>query len=158
MPYRLKAGEPVPEEIRRIASEEIESAVQQLSTTGSKRRDKAIHEARKSIKKVRGLLKLMRPELDEAYRRENTRLRDIGRQLSEFRDAHAMIETFDTVAGRFQDKLQSNSFDAIRQQLAQNKQQKEQAGNVTRAMKEAGSGLRSVLRGIRRWPLQTDGF
>ncbi len=158
MPYRLKAGEAVPEGIRRIATEEIASAVERLSKPASHGRAEAIHEARKSIKKVRGILKLMRPELDAAYRRENARLRDIGRRLSDFRDADAIIETFDSVVGKYKQKLQSNTLAAIRRGLSRDKREKEKSENVARVMAQSASGLRGLLRSVRSWPLQKDGF
>ena len=48
MASHLKAGESVPDEIRRIACEELDSAATQLSGSGEKNRDEAVHEARKS--------------------------------------------------------------------------------------------------------------
>ncbi len=75
---------------------------EELSGQGSKR-ETAIHEARKSVKKIRGALRLMRPGLGNVYRDENDAFRDIGRRLSEVRDAVAMIEVFDSVVEKFKD-------------------------------------------------------
>ncbi len=109
MPYRLKAGQSVPDNVRRIVTEEIDSAVQQLRARDTKKRDEAIHEARKSIKKIRGVLKLMRPELGRTYRTENEALRSMGAKLSELRDAGAMIETLDSLVENYSGKLQHGS-------------------------------------------------
>ncbi len=46
----------------------------------------------------------MQPELGRVYRIENTRLRDIGRKLSEIRDAKAVIEVFDGLLREVQGK------------------------------------------------------
>ena len=81
MAYHLKRSESVAEGIRRIAREEIESAADQLSK-GHRDRDEAIHEARKSIKKVRAVLRLVHPELGDTYYQESSYLRDVGRKLS----------------------------------------------------------------------------
>ena len=78
MAYHLKTGERVPDGIRRTAREELESAANQLEGRAGATRDEAIHEARKSIKKVRGVLRLMRPELGETYGAESARLDFIG--------------------------------------------------------------------------------
>ena len=61
MAYHLESGETVPEGIRRVIREEIESAAGQLAGKGDPNRDEAIHEARKSVKKIRGALRLVRP-------------------------------------------------------------------------------------------------
>ena len=42
-------------------------------------------------------MRLMLPELATTYATENAQLRDIGRKLSEFRDARAIVETFDSL-------------------------------------------------------------
>src|SRR4051794_26191676 len=104
MPYRLERDESVISGLKRVVRDEMESAGDQLSGDRKKNRDEAIHEARKSIKKVRALLRIMGAELGDIRRRENTRLRDIARRLSEFRDAFAIIETFDDLKRKFKDK------------------------------------------------------
>ena len=47
MPYHLKSAESVPEGLKRIAGEQIESALDQLNGKNRSNRDEAIHEARK---------------------------------------------------------------------------------------------------------------
>ncbi|MBV9269023.1 MAG: CHAD domain-containing protein [Acidobacteriaceae bacterium] len=158
MPYRFKAGESVPENIKRIATEEIDSAIDQLQHGTGKKRDEAIHEARKSIKKLRGVLKLIRPELDAAYRTENAALRELGGRLSELRDAGAIIETFDSIVGKHRGKLTADGLAPIRKGLRLRKQQKEKALNVTRVVNEAISGLGTARQRVLKWQLDNDGF
>src|ERR1700761_3974460 len=117
LPYRFKAGETVPDNIRRIVAEEVDWAVGRLRAATPKTRDEAIHEARKSIKKLRGLLKLIRPELGNHYRAENKALRAIGRKLSELRDASAIIETFDGTVEKYPDHPQKHVLASIRKGL-----------------------------------------
>ena len=64
MAWRLEPDRPLPQELKRVAREQAASAIQQLEGKGDPNRDVAIHEARKSIKKIRGLLRMLRPELD----------------------------------------------------------------------------------------------
>jgi CHAD domain-containing protein len=59
----------------------------------------AVHEARKVCKKLRALLRLIRPFLGRAYRAENARLRDVGRALSQGREAAVLVETADALFG-----------------------------------------------------------
>lgn len=158
MAYRLKAGESVPEGVRRVVLEEIDSAIKQLSRRGVGQRDEAIHEARKSIKKIRGVLRLIRPRLGPVYREENTRLRDIGRGLSEIRDAQAIIEVFDGVVDKYKDHLQSEALASIRQGLEKSKREMEQGTNVEHAVRAARATLRSLRGRVSQWPLESDGF
>ena len=157
MSYRLKAKESIAEGIRRVVLEEIDSAEKELSGQGSKR-ETAIHEARKSVKKVRGVLRLMRPELGNTYCNENARFRDIGRRLSEVRDTVATIEVFDCVLDKFKDGIQRNGFDSIRRALQKNKLETEERVNLEKLMQSSVSALRAAKRRLKTWPLKADGF
>jgi CHAD domain-containing protein len=92
MPFRFKLAEPFEEGCRRIAREQIERAQCQLKEPGDP--VAAVHETRKSLKRLRALLRLVRPALGEqTYREENAQLRSIGGSLSSTRDRHVMLET-----------------------------------------------------------------
>jgi CHAD domain-containing protein len=102
MAFRFKLGEPFDEGSRRIAVEQIERAQGSLHD----KRDQAVsvHETRKSLKRLRALLRLIRPAMGEqAFKAENSQLRDIGLSLSGARDRHVLLETVDKLerAGRF---------------------------------------------------------
>lgn len=60
----------------------------------------AVHEARKVCKQLRGLARLVRPQLGGLYVDENIRLRDAGRALSKGREATALVETADALFAR----------------------------------------------------------
>lgn len=53
----------------------------------------AIHEARKTLKRLRALYRLMAHDDEDFYERENGRLRDAARHLAETREAAALAET-----------------------------------------------------------------
>jgi CHAD domain-containing protein len=158
MAYRLKRGESIPEGIRRIVHEEIDSAISELAHTAGKQRDEGIHEARKSIKKIRGLLRLVRPELGRVYRTENTRLGNVGRKLSEIRDATTIIEVFDGLLAKHQNKLQKNTLAPIRKALEASKRETEQHAGIGDTVKRATAALRTLQKRVKAWPLKQDGF
>lgn len=85
MAYRLKLKEPLTKGVRRIAGEQLGNAAARLE--GGSNPETSVHEARKSLKRTRALLRLVRPGLGEAdFRKANARLRDIARSLSAARD------------------------------------------------------------------------
>jgi CHAD domain-containing protein len=85
MAYRLKLKEPLAKGVRRIAGEQLGNAATRLE--GGSNPQTNVHEARKSLKRTRALLRLVRPGLGEAdFREANVRLRDIARSLSAVRD------------------------------------------------------------------------
>lgn len=94
MSYRFDPALPVDMEVRRIAAGEI-AAIAALLKDTPEGRQRSLHGARKRLKRLRGLLKLVR-EGDEAFHtRENRRYRDMARSLSSVRDADALVETLD---------------------------------------------------------------
>ena len=87
--FRLDARAPAARAVRRLALEQLNHAL-----AGVRRGDaRGIHEARKSCKRLRALLRLMRPGLDKACRAGNRRLRDASRALSGRRDADVLRAT-----------------------------------------------------------------
>jgi|HubBroStandDraft_1064217.scaffolds.fasta_scaffold01080_14 CHAD domain-containing protein len=158
MAYRLKLGETVPAGIRRVVHEEIEAAVRHLSGQGAASRDEAIHETRRSVKKIRGVLRLMQPELGGIYRLENVHFRDIGRQLSQFRDAGAMVETFDTLRPKYHGEVDGRTLARMRRHLMARKEHTEKQANIGEVLSGMAAVLLQSAARVSAWPLSVDGF
>jgi CHAD domain-containing protein len=155
MPYRLKRSEPVPEAIKRAAAEQMAEAAGQLAKDDP---EIAVHEARRCIKKTRALLALVRGELGRIYRRENTCLRNVGRELSELRDAGAMLRTFDSLIEKHEAGLERGNLGGIRRGLESRKRAAEQAAHARQAMARAIVKLQGVRERALDWPLRADAF
>ena len=156
MAYRFEAGESVRGGLRRIAREELTSAAHGLRHASARARDGAVHEARKSVKKVRAILRLMRGELGAAYDTENRRLRAISLRLAVYRDATVMIETLDQLAAKA-DALSAPALAAIRRALVENKRRLERGTRIAGAMRRAAGALEEASARIDRWRLVMDG-
>lgn len=150
--YRLEAGEPLPEAVARIAQGRIDHALDELRGKSDSTPEEAVHEARKDLKKLRALLRMMRAELgEETFARENTCFRDAGRELAAARDDDVMLETLKALeipAG-----VESELRKAIQGHRARN------GGDGRRA---AAAGVVAMLREARgrvnHWPLERDSF
>lgn len=104
--YRLKAKESTAEGLRRIALGRAEKALDELAAAKEGALTAAIHGARKDLKKLRAIVRLIRKELGQGlFRAENRRFRDAGRLLSESRDAGVKLETLAALRERFGDDL-----------------------------------------------------
>ncbi len=106
MAYRFKRGEKVEQGAHRIAAEQLDELLAELDDD-SISVDERIHSSRKRGKRVRGLLRLVRPALGSIYRAENESLRDAARLLSPARDGQIIIAAFDELAQRDAAKDQS---------------------------------------------------
>jgi CHAD domain-containing protein len=104
--YRLQAKDSPLEGIGRVARGQLDLAVGSLEDADGKRRVAGIHEARKSLKRLRTLVRLSRDLLGpELYRHEATLFRDAGRSLSEARDAQVLLQTLDALVRAYPQEL-----------------------------------------------------
>lgn len=94
MSYRINPARPLADEVRRVARGEIDT-VAMLLQKAPEGRQRSLHNARKALKRLRGLLKLVRAGDPAFHDRENARYRDLARSLSLARDADALVETAD---------------------------------------------------------------
>ena len=93
MGYRLHPGRPIQDEVRRIADRQLEEAIAGLRTVGDPESDDDVHAARRHIKKIRALLRLVRPALGDRYDSVNRRLRTVNRLLAPVADGQAVVAT-----------------------------------------------------------------
>ena len=115
MSYRLKARESLSKGIKRIATQQIDKAISDLSVTDETNVDEAVHQARKRLKKTRAVIRLVRDRLGkDLYIQENARYRDIGRKLANLRDSKVQIETLDNLTAL---GYTDDNFADIRQEL-----------------------------------------
>jgi CHAD domain-containing protein len=121
MSFELKPDKSLRKNIRRLARKQIEGALDVLTRARKRPRDEAVHEARKSFKKIRALLRLVRPEIGErSYREENTEFRDAARPLTEVRDARILIDTLDNLIKHFGEHIDGRSFADVKKVLEAN--------------------------------------
>jgi CHAD domain-containing protein len=100
MTYRFKLQEPIGQGFCRIGLEQIDLAAAKLASKDDVAT--AIHDARRCLKRLRALLRLVRPALSEAvYRGEAKRLVAVGRLLSGARDLFVMQQTLAKLEDRF---------------------------------------------------------
>ncbi|HEY7428314.1 MAG TPA: CHAD domain-containing protein [Gemmataceae bacterium] len=121
MSFELKPDESLRKGIQRIVRKQMDGALEYLTGPHKGSRDEAVHEARKCFKKIRAVLRLVRPAIGEkSYREENICFRDAGRPLTVVRDAKIFIETLDQLAEHFKEHIVGRSFGDARQALQDN--------------------------------------
>src|SRR5579871_3078349 len=121
MSFELKPGESLRKGLRRLARKRLHDALEQMTDKQKGDRDTRVHESRKSLKKLRALLRLARPVIGEStYRAENTAFRDAARPLTEVRDARILIHVLDDLVEHFKNHVSARSFADIRKGLQAN--------------------------------------
>jgi CYTH domain-containing protein/CHAD domain-containing protein len=158
--YRLKTKEGAAKGVRRIALGRAEKTLERLEGIDGDDLAAAVHGARKDLKKLRGLLRLVRGELGEkTFKAENRRYRDAGRLLSGSRDAEVKLETLLALRHRFEGlpadsaRRWEGALETERDELAAAMGEKGE-GQIERAITAIGAG-REAIEG---WRLRTDSW
>jgi CHAD domain-containing protein len=158
MSFCLLADESVEEGIKRIANEEINQAIKEIDNPRLKRSE-AIHEVRKHCKKIRGVLRLVRPQFEQTYQFENAWFRDTAKGLAELRDAEAIIETYDSLLDQFDDQVERRAFAPIRRALTLRREKLiEETGNLNEKLKKIRARMEKAAGRVVDWQLNVDEF
>ena len=157
--FRLRDGEPVPDGLRRIAGGQLDMSIERLHADTDDDLGTAVHETRKSLKRVRATVRLARDELgDDVYRRENEAFRQAGRQLAGARDSRVLLETLDAVTDRYPDDMPRARCHGFKRTLVG------RHGAAQRRLREGGaipevlSELGEASARVPDWPLERDGI
>ncbi|HET9198809.1 MAG TPA: CHAD domain-containing protein [Solirubrobacterales bacterium] len=160
--YRLKRGEAPAGGIRRIASGCAERAAEQLKRAAGEDFASSIHVARKELKKLRGVLNLVRSELgSDLYRAENERYRGAAALLAQDRDAEVRVETLAALRERPGEALPADLAAAWQDALARERDEiaRQAASGAGRARIEAArTAIGEGRAEIASWPLRSDSW
>ena len=149
MAFRLQPDESITRGIRRLAKKELRSARAVLLKSVPPP-DEAIHEARKSVKKVRAILDLIKADDGEGLGGSRKRLREINQTLSQLRDADAMVETVQAIEDRNRALLRQRTSTAIRRRLAKRKKRALEAAHADGVWKTIDRDCRELVETIKR--------
>lgn len=140
--------------LRRIALEQIDLAEAAL-TDISQPLPLRVHTARKAVKKLRGLIRLVRPGFPP-YHDENAALRRAGRGIAGLRQSHVLLDTFDLVAA------DAGLCDADRQTLRETVEGHAEVSRTEAALDATLAGFQAEWSALRRrarhWAPQDKGF
>ncbi len=150
MAFRVRPDESITHGLRRLAKKELASAREQLQRT-SPPDDDAIHEARKSVKKVRAVVHLVNRDNGRRLRGSKKRLRAVSRALSQSRDADAMIVVLQKLLDRQPHLLSEHTLARVRHLLADHKHAVVQKATRERSWKEVVQELRALHAAVKQW-------
>lgn len=158
--YRLVRDERLATGLTRVAAGRAETALESLRgrSGGEVGWADAVHGARKDLKKLRTVLRLLRDELGrKRFRRENARFRNAARALSASRDAEVKLGTLDSLAAQG-DELPPAAVEAWRRILARDREAATNAARDEPARAEAAALIEAGLDAIGGWGLAGDSW
>lgn len=158
MGFRIEEDESLAESLRRIAIEQVDGAVAEIEDPEFDRH-KAVHQARRRMKRLRGILRLEREAFAATYRRDNAFLRDVAQTLAPFRDAQSAIMAFDAFRKRYRDELAGEDLAGIRARLEDVKRETDPGQDeLDRRLADTVCSLREFRQRAESWEIEDDGF
>ncbi len=154
--FELSDSERLSDGLRRLSIEEFDRAIGGLLSGSDV--DVAIHEARKSMKRLRAVLRLIRDEIgEERYRSENELLRNTARLIGPVRDAAVLVETVSTIRTRFGAHLRRTAFETLESNLIRrHSETRARLVDDRETLRRVIYALRSAKARYRAWPAETD--
>jgi len=156
MSYSFDYRSDTAKQVRKIARDQVEGAID-LIEAGSDF-DKTVHELRRRCKKVRGLLRLVRPNF-KAFDAENAQFRDAADSLSATRDAAVMVETYvEALDAPWATPIASADKSRLRRILSKNAADVAAQQDGTQLLANFAGSMNDALQRIKDWSFKDDGF
>ncbi|MBZ9979710.1 MULTISPECIES: CHAD domain-containing protein [unclassified Mesorhizobium] len=152
MSFRIDPRLPLTGEVRRILAEEIGKALAHLDTAHD-RPEQGLHKSRKRLKSVRALLHLVRSGNETFCRTENECYRQVSALLAGPREATALIETIDRLAGAFPGQSAGDGLGPARDRLVMRQHALHAGAGLDAAIKAAIAACQEGLERVDRLSL-----
>lgn len=115
--FRLLPGEPLGTGLKRLGTEAIDEAIAGFYE-GEEQFGEAVHTARKAMKRVRALLRMIRTEIgDRVYVFENQWMRDTARLVSEVRASTVLVHGAEEIRSAYSPLLAEGTFEEVVERL-----------------------------------------
>jgi CHAD domain-containing protein len=157
--FRLDDGERAPDGVRRIARGQLDMSIERLNGDTDEDLGTAVHETRKSLKRLRAIARLARDELgDDAYRCQNVAFRDAGRRLAGARDSQVLLETLDALTDRYPDQAPPARFERFKRTLVGQHGAAQRRLHERAAVAEVLGELRQAQARVAHWHFEREGL
>ena len=151
MAFRLKLREPLPDGLKRVFCEQIDSALH-LCQNPAKQRGVTVHEVRKNLKKLRAAMRLAIGVIGkQCHAEEDHCVRNVGRLVSDLRDAQVRLQTFIQLRDKATKNSEQQLFPRTEELLLLERESFSAA--FAGWQREAIPQLESVKTRLMTWPL-----
>ncbi len=152
MGFRLKLRESLPDGLKRVFREQMQSALK-LCRHPAKQRGVTVHEVRKHLKKLRAAMRLAAGEVGKnTHACEDRCAREIGRLVSDLRDAQVRLQTLIQLRDETESGSSENHFPHIEELLSLERESFSAA--FAGWQKQAIPQLQRVEARLLKWPLE----
>jgi CHAD domain-containing protein len=151
MSFELHERKHIEHELVRIVRRELRNAARALTTSAGSKFENAVHESRKSVKKVRAVASLLQKAGAKLPRKDRKRLKSAARALSRLRDSAAIIDTFDRLRRRYPKQLPEHTYGILRRGLVGARNREQTRARRDGTVREAAARLASTRKAAKHW-------
>ncbi len=157
MAFELAHRKHLDDELTKIVRRQLRDTVRALSEAG-KASENVIHEARKSVKKVRAIVALLEQAGAKLPRKDRKRLKSAASALSRLRDSAAIVESLDRVHRQYPKQLSEETHTVLRRALVQARIRQEEQAEHDDVVVEAARKLAKTRKSAKTWALPSLGL
>ena len=151
MSFELRQRKHLEGQLRKVVRRQLRNTAQALTTSAGSQFRSAVHESRKSVKKVRAVAAIFKQAGAKLPRRDRRRLKSSAKVLSRVRDSAAIIDTFDRVRRRYPKQLSEHTYGILRRGLVRARDRIEARTQRNGVIAEAAERLEKTRKSAREW-------
>jgi hypothetical protein len=149
--FELHRRKHIEDELAKIVREQLRKTARVLTASEGTQFRSAVHESRKSLKKVRAIAAFLTQAGAKLPRRDRKRLKSAARSLSRVRDSSAIVDTLDRVRRRYPRQLSGHVYGILRRGLVAARDRSEARAQRDGVVAEAAERLEKTRRSANQW-------
>ena len=151
MSFELHQRKHLEDELTKIVRQQLRNTAHALTTSSGSQFRSAVHDSRKSVKKVRAVAACLKQAGAKLPRKDRRRLKSAARALSRVRDSTAIIDTFDRVRRRYPKQLPEHTYGILRRGLVAARDRREAGVQRDGVVAEAAERLEKTRQSAKQW-------
>ena len=155
MSFELHRRNHIEHELAKIVRRELRRTTRALTVSTGNTLESAVHESRKSVKKVRAVAAFLEQAGAKLPRKDRKRLKTAARALSRLRDSAAIVDTLDRVRRRYPKQLSPHTYRILHRGLVGARDQEQERAQRDGVAGEAAERLATTRKSAKHWDSPT---
>ena len=151
MSFTLHQRKHIEDELKNTARRQLRRGSEVLKKRDAGTIAASVHEARRSVKKARAVVKTLREAGGDVPRKDRRRLRKASRRLSGLRDSAAIVDTFQRLRKRYPKRLAEHTYGILRRALLDAREQGEGSARREGSLDRVANQLNKTRAQAKRW-------
>jgi CHAD domain-containing protein len=151
MSFAISEAQHIEDELRKIVRRQLRKTSRTLDGEGGSNLRTAVHQSRRSLKKVRAVAGCLKDAGAKLPRKDRKQLKSAARALSRLRDSAAIIDTFDRVRRRYPKALPEHTYALLRRGLVADRDRQEARARREGVIANVVQRLERTRPSVKKW-------